>query len=35
VKLLVPTTVGVPEMTPVPEARESPTGSVPTEIDHV
>ena len=34
VKLLVPTTVGVPEITPVLLFKFSPLGSVPIVIDH-
>jgi hypothetical protein len=33
VKLNVPAEVGVPEIRPVLEARESPEGSAPDEID--
>ena len=32
--VVVPSTVGVPEMTPVAGARLSPVGSVPLEIAH-
>ena len=32
VKLLVPTTVGVPEITPLPAASTSPAGNVPVAI---
>ena len=35
VKLLVPKTVGVPEITPVLLFKPSPLGSVPDVIDHV
>ena len=35
VKLLVPVPVGVPEITPVPEASDNPAGKVPAEIDQV
>ena len=35
VKLLVPTTVGVPEITPVLLFKLSPLGSVPVVIDQV
>src|SRR4029077_13618409 len=35
VKLLVPATVEVPEITPVPEASASPLGRVPAEMDQV
>jgi hypothetical protein len=35
VKLDVPLVVGVPEITPVADARVSPAGRVPDEIDHV
>jgi hypothetical protein len=35
VKLVVPVAVGVPEMTPVLGARESPAGREPTEIAQV
>jgi hypothetical protein len=34
VKLNVPAAVGVPEIRPVLEARESPAGSAPEEMDH-
>ncbi len=33
VKLLVPVPVGVPDITPVSEARDNPVGSVPAETD--
>jgi hypothetical protein len=32
---LVPTAVGVPEMMPVDEARDSPAGRDPATTDHV
>jgi hypothetical protein len=35
VKLLVPVPVGVPEITPVPEASVNPAGSVPIVIDQL
>ena len=35
VKLLVPVPVGVPEITPVAEARINPEGRLPEVIDHV
>ena len=35
VKLLVPLAVGVPEITPVLGASDSPAGKVPTETDQV
>ena len=35
VKLLVPATVGVPEIAPVPLFKLNPLGSEPTGIDHV
>src|ERR1700682_3509603 len=35
VKLLVPTTVGVPEITPVLEASASPEGNVPEAMDQI
>ena len=35
VKLLVPLPVGVPEIIPVPEARDNPAGSVPEAIDQL
>ena len=35
VKLVVPMAVGVPEITPVLEARLSPAGNAPTETDQV
>ena len=34
VKVALPLAVGVPEITPVEAFRVSPTGSVPTVIDH-
>ena len=33
VKVLVPVTVGVPEITPVAGARDKPVGKVPDETD--
>jgi hypothetical protein len=35
VKLLVPVAVGVPEITPVPDARVSPAGKAPEMIDQL
>jgi hypothetical protein len=35
VKLLVPATVEVPEIAPVPELSDSPLGRVPAEMDQV
>ena len=35
VKLLVPVPVGVPEITPVLDARESPVGRVPEDMDQL
>jgi hypothetical protein len=35
VNKLVPLPVGVPDMIPVPAARERPAGSVPDTTDHV
>lgn len=35
VKLLVPLTVGTPEMTPVPAASVNPVGAAPVVMDHV
>ena len=35
VKLVVPATVGVPEITPVPAASDKPVGREPTETDQV